>query len=161
MNNQNYNPQQQPYPQQPYQQQPYPQPQIPQQPPKPAKKSNPIFGGDMLTVLACSASILGFSLVVLGAIVASRGYAYIESTLQNFGTYGTILVIFGILFSAGGTFLSFLFGNKNIQSGKPRGTAATLGLVFGLVGVLLGMFAVFFTGCSACVACEADKVLKK
>lgn len=152
MNNQNYN--QQPY-QQPYQQPMQPAPQVPQQP-KP--KAPGLFGGDMLAILACAASILGFTLVILGAIVASGNTGTVDGKMYNFGAYGVVLEIFGMLFSAGGTFLSFVFGNNNIKAGKPRGTAATLGLIFGLVGVLAFMFMIFFTGCSACQGCEIDKL---
>ena len=157
MNNQNYN--QQPY-QQPYQQPMQPAPQVPQQP-KP--KAPGFFGGDMLAIIACAASILGFAFVIIGAVIASTSPSISsESTkVNNFGAYGLVLSIFGMLFSAGGAFLSFVFGNNNIKAGKPRGTAATLGLVFGAVGFVLSFFVLFFAGCTSCAACKAQENLDK
>lgn len=146
MNNQNpYNqqPQQQPY-QQPNYQAPMPPmpPQVPQAPQAPRAPKSSFFNNDMLGMIGCAASILGFgmSLLVVGA--------------TGMPVYALILNILAILLSAGGCFLSFVVGNQRIKSGAPRGTVATLGLIFGLVGFLLCIMAIFVTGCATCNYCK-------
>ncbi len=129
MNNQNYNPQQ------------------PQQPPMPKqpKKSGGFDMKEFMPIIACTCSVTGFAMVLLS--VAAGGIP----------VYGVILNIFALLLSAGGCFLSFVFGNQNIAAGKPRGTAATIGLIFGLAGVLIAIFAFFITGCNACNSCKSPE----
>ena len=148
MNNPNYN--QQPYQQQPYQQQPYqqqPAPMPPTMPPQPPKAPKaPFFNNDMLAILACTASLLGFGLVLASFSVYPPAY-------------GLIINILAILFSAGGCFLSFIFGNQRIATGAPRGTVCTLGLIFGLAGFVIGLFAIFSTGCVACTYCKATSAV--
>ncbi len=136
MNNQNpYNQQ----PQQPQYQQPYQPPMAPQAPRAPKA---PLFNNDMLSILACTASVVGFgmSLLVVGA--------------TGMPVYSLILTIVAFLLSAGGCFLSFILGNKRIRSGAPRGTVATLGIIFGLAGFILCIFAIFVTGCATCNYCK-------
>ena len=137
MNNQNpYNQQ----PQQPQYQQPYQPPMAPQAPRAPKA---PLFNNDMLGILACTASIIGFTLVLV-SLMAGR-----------LPVYGLILNILALILSAGGCFLSFMLGNQRIKSGAPRGTVATLGIIFGLAGFIIALFAIFLTGCSACDTCKS------
>ncbi|MEE3403836.1 MAG: hypothetical protein VZR73_07110 [Acutalibacteraceae bacterium] len=153
MNNQNpYNQQPQQGYQQPNYQAPLPPmpqaPQPPQAPQTPFTPKTPFFNNDMLGMIGCAASILGFgmSIFVVGA--------------TNMPIYALILNILAILFSAGGCFLSFVVGNQRIRSGAPRGTVATLGLIFGVVGVLLCLMAIFVTGCATCNYCKASSAEK-
>ena len=145
MNNQNYN--QQPYQQQPYQQPAPMPPQPPMAPQPPRAPKTPFFNNDMLAMLACAASLLGFGLVIASFSVYPPAY-------------GLIINILAIIFSAGGCFLSFLFGNQRIAAGAPRGTVCTLGMIFGLVGFIIGIFAIFSTGCTTCLACKANSALE-
>ncbi len=152
-NNQN------PYNQQPYQQpqqQPYQQPyqsSMPPMPPQTPQQSRtpkaPLLNNDMLGMIGCAASILGFgmSILVVGAIYMP--------------IYSFILNMFAFLFSAGGCVLSFYVGNQRIKSGAPRGTIATLGIIFGVVGFLLCIMAIFVTGCATCNYCKAQQALKR
>ncbi|MBQ9461436.1 MAG: hypothetical protein IJU51_05905 [Clostridia bacterium] len=139
MNNQNYNQQPQ-QPQQPVYQQPMP-------PMQPQAPKAPLFNNDLLGIIGCTASIVGFGLV----IVSLCAYAAV---------YGLILNILAILFSAGGCVLSFIVGNSRIKSGAPRGTVATLGIIFGAAAFLLAIFAIFTTGCRACDTCSAENAVK-
>ncbi len=131
----------------PYNQAPQPNYQMPNYPaPKPPKA--PFFNNDTLGIIGCALSILGFgmSLFVVGA--------------TGMPVYALILNIFAIVFSGGGCFISFLVGNQRIKSGAPRGTVATLGLIFGLVGFILCVLAIFVTGCATCNYCKARSALK-
>ena len=144
MNNQNYNPQQQPQqPQQPMYQQPMQQPvQQPMQPQPPKAPKAPLFNNDLLGLIGCTASVVGFGLVLASVSIYPPAY-------------GLIINILAFLFSAGGCVLSFLVGNSRIKSGAPRGTVATLGLIFGAAAFLLCLFMIFSTGCYTCTACKA------
>ena len=125
MNNQNYNQQPQ-QPQQPVYQQPvYQQPMQPQAPKAPKA---PLFNNDLLGLIGCTASIVGFGLVIVSLCAA------------RLPVYGLILNILAFLFSAGGCVLSYIVGNSRIKSGAPRGTVATLGLIFGAAAFLLCLF---------------------
>ena len=142
MNNQNPYGQQPQQPQQPMYQQPPMQPQQPMPPQPPKAPKSPLFNNDLLGMIGCAASMLGFGL----AIACVQIYP---------PAYGLILNIFAFIFSAGGCFLSFMIGNARIKSGAPRGTVATLGLIFGAAAFILCLFAIFSTGCYTCAACKA------
>ncbi len=140
MNNQNPYDQQ---PQQPYQQQNYQAPMPPMPPQAPMTPKAPFFNNDILGIIACAASIIGFALVLVSLMAA------------RLPVYGLILNILAIILSAGGCFLSFMLGNKRIQSGAPRGMVSTLGIIFGLAGLVIGLFAIILTSCSACDTCKS------
>ncbi len=144
MNNQNpYQQQpQQPYQQQPYQQpyQPAPQAPMPTAPKAPKGPKAPFFNNDMLGIIGCTVSITGFGMLLLSLLVG--------------GVYGLILNILAFVLSGGGCFLSFMIGNQRIKTGAPRGTVATLGMIFGAATFLLCIFAIFTTGCRACASCK-------
>lgn len=130
MNNQNYN-----------------QPR----PPKPSKGAS-FFSGDMLSIIACSLSVVGLCMVVLSGVVAAGWFGQ---------GYGIWLNLFALIFSGCGAALSYMIGSQRLQAGAPRGTAATFGLIFGAAALVLCIFMIFFTGCSACNACKAAEAQKE
>lgn len=139
MNNQNpYQPNLQKQPPQPPQPpMPYPQPYM-QPPMQPARPK--FFDREMVEILGCACSAIGLCLAIVSSIVGGNA-TYV---------YGLIMVIVSLIFSVAGFIISFVTANKNVRSGKPRGTFASWGMVMGLVGIVLFIFLIFFSGCMTC-----------
>ena len=67
---------------------------------------------------------------------------------------GFIINLFALLLGIVAVLLGLKVGNDRIRSGAPRGTIATLGLVFGIAGALVCIAALVFTSCSMCSNCS-------
>ena len=149
MNNQN------PYGQQPQQMQ-QPQMQMPKAP------KAPLFNNDLLGIISCAAGVASLGLGLLSAILCNSVYGMTTINLASGSKvvpgpspiFGFIMNIVALLLGAVAVLLALKVGNDRIRSGAPRGTIATLGLVFGLAGACICIVALFFTSCSMCSNCS-------
>lgn len=157
MNNQNMDQQQTP-------QQAAPQQMPQQQYVQAVQKKAFAINNDMMGIISCTSGMISFGLGILSAIMSNSVYgiataSYVGSKYFT-GVYGFspvvgfILNIFALVLGIFAVLLALKAGNDRIRSGMPRGTIATLGLVFGIAGAFICFIALFFTSCSMCSNCS-------
>ncbi len=115
-------------------------------PPRPPVGKNPFQGENILVLVG---TILSFASIALG----------IASVAMSLGVYDLIINIVAILMGGAGAALSIIGGNQNMSKGAPRGILSTLGFIFGVVGVLVGLAAIGYTSWLTCTYCKAKSYL--
>ncbi len=115
-----------------------PYPPMPYGYPQPPKKK--FFDEEMAEIIACAISAVGLGLSVISTAIAGS-VTYI---------YGMIMVIVSMLFSVGGLVFNLVLGNKKRMRDEPRGALLSWGLIFAVVGIVLFIFLIFFSGCITC-----------
>ena len=152
-----------PAPQQPVQQAYAPQPYAPQ-PFVPREKG--FLGTNLMGIIVCALGIAGVafgiaSLAVCGNEFGARFAGSTDAAIAAASlvsgpapAFGLVMCILAFLFSAGAAVLGLIFGNKLAEEGSPKGVALKVGTVFGFVGVLIFVFAIFVTSCSTCSYCS-------
>lgn len=139
--------------------------QVPQQQyAQPVQNKAPVLNNDMLGIISCTSGMISFGLGILSAIMSNSVYGaatvgYVGSSYFT-GVYGFspvvgfIMNIFALLLGVLAVLLALKVGNDRIRAGMPRGTIATLGLVFGIAGAFICFIALFFTSCNMCTNCS-------
>ena len=133
-------------------------PQMPQMPQMPPEKP-PVMNNERLGIFSCCCGLVSFGLGIITPVMANSVYGSqtISSTATSKGfspIAAFIINILAILLGALGFILAIKAGNDRIRTGAPRGTVATLGLIFGISGFCLCATAIFFTGCNMIVNCD-------
>lgn len=142
------------------QQQPMNQPPQPPMPPK--MPTPPFMNEDLLGIISCVSGVTSFGLGILSAILSNSVYGLTTVNLSSGSkivpgfspVVGFIMNIVALLLGALAVLIALKLGENNLRQGKPRGTIATLGLVFGIAGALICVVALFFTSCSMCSNCS-------
>ena len=137
-----------------------PQTQVPQN----TQPKAPLFNNDMLGIISCTSGVISLGLGILSAVISNSVYGiatvgYVGSSYFK-GVYGFspvvgfIFNILALLLGALAVFLALKVGNERIRAGMPRGTIASLGLIFGIAGAFICFIALFFTSCNMCSNCS-------
>lgn len=129
------------------------------QPPAPPPQKPPFFNNDNLGIISCCCGLLSFGLSIITPVMADSYYGAqtlsSSASAKGFSPIAAFLLnIFALMLGVLGFILAVKVGNDRIRSGAPRGTIATLGLVFGITGFFLCAVALFFTGCNMIVNCD-------
>lgn len=131
----------------------------------------------LISVLVCACGIGGIALGIAsiaaadnlyGVIGTTDKYSQASTTLSYLGidsgpspTVAVIMAVIALCLGIGAAVLGILFGSKACSKGKPRSTALTIGTACGIAAIIVCIFALFITGCTANSYCSVQNGLDK